>query len=117
MKKISGQMTKAVPHPAKLAAPMTMMSSSLLEVSLLHRKAIVEALFEGRKEGDIRDKQLLRELGNEQGLMYCNAQTTHLLRTGRAQNVRVPCVSIITLDIYMKRFIMSPDKWQPDVYA
>lgn len=37
----------------------------------------------------IRDKQLLRELDNERGLMYCNAQTTHLLRTGRTQSVRV----------------------------
>lgn len=83
-------MTKAVPHPAKHAVPMTIMPSSLLETSVSQRKTIVEVSFEGRVGGDIRDKQLLRELGNERRLMHCNAQTTHLSCTGRAQNVRVP---------------------------
>lgn len=69
-------MTKAVPHPANHAAPLTMMSSSQLEVSVWHRKAIVEV--------SRQKKQLLREQGNERGPMYCNAQKTHLLRIGRA---------------------------------
>lgn len=47
MKKISGQTTKAVPHPAKHAVPMTGMPSSLLEASELQ---LWNSYFKAEKE-------------------------------------------------------------------